>query len=362
MASLKLRKRGEKEYWYARVQRSGKTFEKCIGLKSSISKTEATLRLADFIRDVEAGAVETLKKRVTFEEIWEKALNSIAEVKCWKNSKTIVSWRLSFGVYAFRAFGNKAVSAITRDDVVALLKPIWATKTATASKVRVRMETFFDWAIANGYYSQPNPAVWKGNLDLFLPPKSKVHQEDHHEAPEMDELRKAVRYCLAHPSPASGLLLFVIATVSRVSEARLARPCEIENAVWELPAERRKDGKDEPHRVPLSKLASLALTMRASEGDYLFSADGRKPLALDTARLKLCMILDRKVTVHGIRSTFRDWAAVSGIDFVAAEKALMHSVGSAVTRAYLREDMLDARREIMEKWADALLIAEKHSL
>ena len=84
------------------------------------------------------------------------------------------------------------------------------------------METFFAWAIASGYYSQPNPAVWKGNLDLFLPPKSKVHQGDHHEAPEMDELRKAVRYCLAHPSPASGLLLFVIATVSRVSEARLA--------------------------------------------------------------------------------------------------------------------------------------------
>lgn len=362
MASLKVRKRGEKEYWYARIQRSGKAFEKCIGLKSSISKTEATLRLADFIRDVESGAVETLKRRVTFAQLWEKALACIAEVKCWKNPKTIVSWRLSFGVYACRAFGGKPVSAITRDDIVALLKPIWATKTATASKVRVRMETFFDWAIANGYYSQPNPAVWKGNLDLFLPPKSKVHQEDHHEAPEMDELRKAVRYCLAHPSPASGLLLFVIATVSRVSEARLARPCEIENAVWELPAERRKDGKDEPHRVPLSKLASLALTMRASEGDYLFSADGRKPLALDTARLKLCMILDRKVTVHGIRSTFRDWAAVSGIDFVAAEKALMHAVGSAVTRAYLREDMLDARREIMEKWADALLIAEKHSL
>ena len=98
-----------------------------------------------------------------------------------------------------------------------------------------------------------------------------------------------------------------------------------------------------------------------SDGAYIYSANGMQPLALDTARLKLCMILDRKVTVHGIRSTFRDWAAVSGIDFVAAEKALMHSVGSAVTRAYLREDMLAARREIMEKWADTLLIAEKRS-
>lgn len=325
-----------------------------------MTKTEATLMMADFIREVDVGTVEKVKLRVTFDEVWEKALDSIAEIKCWKNPKTKVSWRLSFGVYASRAFGQKPVSAVDRDDVIAALKPIWAKKTATAAKLRVRLETFFDWARANGFYTRENPAVWKGNLDLFLPPKSKVHQEEHHEAPTIEELRKTVRYCLAHPSPASGLLLFLIATVARVTEARLAKPEEIKGDMWEMPAERRKDGKDEPHRVPISKLASLALAMK-SDGAYIYSANGMQPLALDTARLKLCMILNRKVTVHGIRSTFRDWAAVSNIDFLAAEKALMHSIGNSVTRAYLREDMLEARRSIMERWADELLI-EKRSL
>lgn len=358
--SLRIKKIKGREYWYVRILRSGKYFEKCLGSKESLKKSDATLKMADFIREVEAGTIEKVKLRVTFDEVWEKALDSIAEIKCWKTPTTKVSWRLSFGTYASRAFGCKPVSAINRDDVLAVLKPIWAKKTATASKIRVRLETFFDWARANGYYTKENPAAWKGNLDLFLPPKTKIHQEEHHEAPTLEELRKAVRYCLAHPSPASGLLLFVIATVSRVSEARLAKAEEIKGDVWEMPAEHRKDGKDEPHRVPISKLASLALAMKG-DGNYLYSANERQPLALDTARLKLCMILDRKVTVHGIRSTFRDWAAVSNIDFLAAEKALMHSVGNSVTRAYLREDMLDARRSIMERWADELLI-EKRSL
>lgn len=146
-----------------------------------------------------------------------------------------------------------------------------------------------------------------------------------------------------------------------------------------MPAKRRKDKKPEPMRVPLSTLAKKALEMQ-STGKFLFSTSGKKPLAIDTPRLKLRMMVEKKnereakenkakglemggqkesekrlVTMHGARSTFRDWAAINGIDYVASEKVLSHTVGSTVTQAYLREDMLEARRPIMQQWADLLM-------
>lgn len=348
------------EYWVARVQRDGKVCERSLGCTARIKKAEAQKRLLQFLIEVESGEIKRRNVSHTFNDLWPEALKSIAEVKRWKNPKTEESWRYSFGHYAAQAFGDKQVREIARDDVLAALLPLWTTKTETAGKLRMRLEAFFSWAEVNGHRTASNPALWKGNLEHFLPPLAKVRPVEHHEAPTMDELRKAVAYCISHPSPASGLILFVIATVARVSEARFAQASEIERSTWVMPAERRKDGKGEPHRVPLSKLAEIALAM-SGENRYLFSTTKTKPLAIDTARLKLCMIVGRQVTMHGIRSTFRDWAAVNGIDFVAAEKALSHTVGSAVTQAYLREDMLEVRRPIMQRWADVLM-AETHSL
>lgn len=354
MQNLKVKTVKGKDYWVARAQRGGKTYERSLGAVATTKRADAQRKLLAFLMEIESGEVKRRQKSATFNDLWPKMLASIAEVKRWKSAKTEESWRYSFGHYASAAFGEKPVARITREDVLEVLRPLWATKTETAGKLRMRLEMFFNWAEINGHVSGANPALWKGNLELFLPPLSKVRPVEHHEAPTMDELRKAVAYCMSHPSPASGLLLFVIATVTRVSEARYAERGEIDAGTWVMPANRRKDGKAEPHRVPLSTLAKAALMM-TSRGKYLFSTTGENPLAIDTARLKLCMIVGRPVTVHGIRSTFRDWAAVNGVDFVAAEKALSHAVGTAVTQAYLREDMLEARRPIMQKWADELI-------
>lgn len=348
------------EYWVIRLQREGKKIERCLGRCSTTTKAEANRRLLKVIAELEQNGITSRRKALTFDDLWPQALQNIAEVKRWKNPKTKESWTYSFSHYASKAFGKKRITEITRDDVLTALLPIWTTKTETAGKLRMRLEAFFSWAEVNGHRTASNPALWKGNLEHFLPPLAKVRPVEHHEAPTIEELRKAVYYCISHPSPASGLILFVIATVARVSEARLAQASEIERSTWVMPAERRKDGKGEPHRVPLSKLAEIALAM-SGENKYLFSTTKTKPLAIDTARLKLCMVVGRQVTMHGIRSTFRDWAAVNGIDFVAAEKALSHTVGSTVTRAYLREDMLEVRRPIMQQWAD-LLMVETHSL
>ena len=367
------------EYWVARVQRDGKVCERSLGCTARIKKAEAQKRLLQFLIEVESGEIKRRTKSHTFNDLWPEALKSIAEVKRWKSPKTEESWRYSFSHYAARAFGKKQVKDITREDVLGALTPLWTTKTETAGKLRMRLEAFFSWAEVNGHRTASNPALWKGNLEYFLPPLSKVRPVKHHEAPTIEELREAVRYCLAHPSPASGLVLFLIATGVRVSEARLAKPAEIEGDTWIMPAKRRKDKKPEPMRVPLSTLAKKALAMQ-SAGKFLFSTSGKKPLAIDTPRLKLRMMVEKKnereakenkakglktgeqkesekrlVTMHGARSTFRDWAAINGIDYVASEKVLSHTVGSTVTQAYLREDMLEARRPIMQQWADLLM-------
>ena len=355
MELIRERKVKGRVYLIARAQVGGKVFEKSLGAKDKLTRAEIRLKLAAFMQAVENGGapVEDKSTPESFASLWPRMLDDIAELKQWRNPKSRVARERSLGQYAQDAFGRRIVSSITRDDVLALLKPLWTTKTETAQRLRMRLETFFDWAKVHGFYENENPARWKGNLALFLPAASKVKAVEHHEAPTIDELKKVVAYCLAHPSPVSGFLLFIIATAARVNEARMADAAEIEGDTWIMPAERRKDGKGFPHRVPLSTLAKKALAMAESEG-LLFTATG-KPLAIDSPRLKLRMILNRPVTTHGIRSSFRDWAAVEGVDFIAAEKALSHQVGTAVTQAYLREDMLEARRPIMERWAQALL-------
>lgn len=356
MELLRERKVKGRIYLIARVQEGGKVFEKSLGAKDKLTKAEIRLKLATFVQSVREHGDASLETRQapepTYADLWPRMLDDIAELKQWRNPESRRAWALSLGQYAQAAFGNLRPADIGRDEVLALLKPLWTTKTETAKRLRMRLETFFDWAKVHGFYAGDNPARWKGNLELFLPAASKVRKVAHHEAPTMDELRKTVAYCMEHPCPVSGLILFTIATVARIGESRLATKSEIKKDTWIMPAARRKDGKAFPHRVPLSTLAADALDM-AADGDLLFTATG-KPINIDSPRLKLCTILGRKVTMHGIRSTFRDWAAVEGIDFIAAEKALSHQVGTAVTQAYLREDMLEARRPIMERWAQAL--------
>ena len=355
--TLKLKTVRGAQYWVARFQRNGKAIEKSLGRKDALSKTAAKRKHDALALSLDAGVIPgaPAKKPAcpTFAEAWPEMLSTIAELRKWKNPRSREAWARSLGGYAEDAFGGKRVDVITRDDVLALLKPLWETKTETASRLRMRLEAFFSWAKMMGLTAGDNPAAWAGGLEFLLPSASRVKPVRHHEALTMDELRKVAAYCSAHPSPVSAILLFIIATAARVSEARLAEASEIEGDTWVMPANRRKDGQDFPHRVPLSTLAKEALAMAEKEG-LLFTSDGRRPLALDSPRLKLRAIVGRAVTAHGIRSSFRDWAAVSGVDFVAAEKALSHKVGSQVTQAYLREDMLAARRPIMQQWADAL--------
>ena len=162
--------------------------------------------------------------------------------------------------------------------------------------------------------------------------------------------------CITHKA-----ILFGILTASRTIEFVPARWGEINWAakVWSVPPERRKDKKKEPHRVPLSNQAiELLQSIRGSRimnpNGFIFLSSYGWHISLGTPRIFLQRALLRSVTMHGCRSTFRDWAAENGKNDVVAEKCLMHATGSTVVRAYQRSDLLKLRRVLMQEWADEL--------
>ncbi|MDO4936683.1 MAG: site-specific integrase [Sutterellaceae bacterium] len=275
----------------------------------------------------------------------------IEKVKRWKNAKSYQQWYQSLNDYAMPTLATIRVDKISTNDILNCLEPIWYDKPETANRVRARIGAVMDWCRVRGYCSGVNPASWRGNLDTVLPSRYKIQQPKHHEAPTIQELKTVVEYCMAHPSPVSGALLMVIATATRITEVRGALAEEIIHGIWNIPADRMKAKK--PHRVPLSTLADVALSMAKDKG-LLFTHQG-KQLGSDSPRVKLTMIVGRKVTVHGIRSTFRDWCAREKVPDAVAEKCLAHAYGDKTVQAYFRDDLLDHRKSVMQKWADLML-------
>lgn len=342
--NLYLFEKGKETYYVARYTKNGVAFERSLGNSKVISLRQARKKLGTLL-----DAPEEEKKQVpTFAEILEPALADIKTVKQWKNARSEDQWRNTITTYAVPEIGDIPVDEVTRDDIVKLLKNIWFSKPSTASRLQQRLDAIFGWAIMRGYRTASNPAQWRGNVAFFLPSQSKFARVKHYEAPTIEELRLAVGYCRRNPCSGSGLLLFVVATVCRLSEARMARAGDIRKDYWYVPEENQKTGKED-RRVPLSSLAMEAIKMGASSG-YLFPGV-KGMLSIDTARLKLQDIVGRKVTVHGIRATFRDWCAEEGVPDAVAEKCLSHEWGNEVTSAYYRTDLFEQRYDVLQRWA-----------
>lgn len=236
---------------------------------------------------------------------------------------------------------EKKIAEISRKDVLDVLEPIWEKITATASKLRGRLELIFAYAIAEGLYHEGNPASWKGNLEMNLPPVRKVRKEVHFSSIPHEELKKVIHK--VELSKASGkAVLFGILTATRSCEFTQAQWKEIDfiNKVWNCPTSRRKDGKQEPFRVPLSEQAIFLLKSIERKGSYIFTVTGKFPIGRETARQHVQTVFGKNYTMHGMRATFRDWCAENLIDYVLAEKSLMHSTGNNVVVAYQRSDLL----------------------
>lgn len=287
----------------------------------------------------------------------------------FKNAKHIAQWEMTLKNYA-ATLRPLAVDEVDTEAVLKVLKPIWSTKSVTASRLRGRIERVLDAAKANGHRSGENPARWRGHLVNLLPKKQKLTR-GHHTALPYTELPKFMVKLRARQATAARALEFTILTAARSGEVFNMTWAEIDRAgkVWTVPAGKMK--ADREHRVPLSDRAVEILDEMAAAGadpadpaDYVFPGARRDKV---TKRLRplsgmaMDMLLRRMevdVTVHGFRSTFRDWCGEE-TDFPRelAEAALAHVVGDETERAYRRGDALTKRRKLMDEWAEFCKIA-----
>ena len=274
-----------------------------------------------------------------------------AQSPSWRNPVHHAQWTMTLRDYA-APIREKRVDRIDTADVLKVLKPVWQSKPETASRLRGRIERVLAAAKAEGHRSGENPAAWRGHLDHLLPARQKLTR-GHHAALAFGDLPAFVATLREQDTVAALALEFVILTAARSGEVIGARWCEIDPdaKVWTVPAERMKAGA--VHRVPLSARALAILeTARAFGGEYVFpGARPGKPLS----GMAMAMMLRRMkvgATVHGFRSSFRDWAGeASTFPREVAEAALAHSVGDQTERAYRRGDALEKRRLMMEAWA-----------
>jgi integrase len=237
--------------------------------------------------------------------------------------------------------------------VLSVLRPIWKTKTETATRVRERIEAVLNAATAGGYRTGDNPARWRGHLDNLLPKRSKVAAVEHHAALPYTEIGAFMAELRRDTGIPARALEFVVLTAVRSGEALNAMWDEIDiaNRLWTIPAARMKGGRE--HRVPLSGAAMAIIEAMAKIrfNDCVFPGR-RGPLARTAPFDQLRRMGRAGLTTHGFRSTFRDWAAErTNFPREAAEMALAHTVGDAVERAYRRSDMFEKRRQLADAWA-----------
>lgn len=269
----------------------------------------------------------------------------------WKHQAHRRQWRQTIDDYAVPVLGALNIGDIRTEDVAAVLRPLWLEKHETARRLRARIEAIIHHEFARTGELKLNPADIK--LQRRLLPHVRRTEPRHHEAPTLIELRAL--WPRLQQAPAHLALKWIILTVCRTGEAEKALWSEIDEpgACWTIPL---LHGKTRSHRVPLIEPALTVLREAAdrSKSEYLFPNDHGQPLAQDSLRQRLARMLGRRVTVHGIRATFRTWAEETGKDRVISEMALAHVVESGTVRAYQRADLFEARRRLMQEWWAAL--------
>lgn len=363
---LQVANQGSKS-WVFRYTLAGKAREMGLGPLHTVSLAEARERAAacrkqlldgmDPIEQRNAGrqaAVAAAARVQTFDKCAEQYIE--AHRAGWRNAKHVLQWETTLKTYASPVFGALPVSAVDTSLVMKVLSPIWTSKTETATRLRGRIEKVLAWATVQGLRHGENPARWRDHLDKLLPAPEKVAAVEHHAALPYSRMGEFMALLRAHPGTSARAVELVILTAARTSEVFNATRSEfdLDRAVWTVPKERMKAGRE--HRVPLSD-AALALLRAATpeEGaDYIFPGgkEGR-PLS-NMAGLQLLKRMGfGDYTVHGFRSTFRDWAREqTNFPREVAEAALAHVVKDKTEAAYARGDLLEKRALLMQAWAD----------
>lgn len=356
---LVVTKSGSKN-WSMLFDLAGKRREMGLGPYPAVGLAEARTKAAEARKKIEtatdpfADREEEKPAIPTFKVMADRYI--AAKASEWRNPKHRAQWHMTLDKYA-APLHDKPVGAITVSDILGVLTRVWQKTPETASRLRGRIESVLDAAKAEGWRSGENPAAWKGNLAHLLPKRGKLTR-GHHKAVAFDEMPDLIATLRAAGGMTPIAIEFIALTAVRSGEARLARwgEIDIDAALWVIPARRMKAGRE--HRVPLSAraveiLRGVAPLNTAGDPSALVFPGARKGKPLSDMALSMTFRrLNVDATVHGLRSTFRDWCGeVSTFPREVAEAALAHVVGDKAEQAYRRGDALEKRRAMMAAWA-----------
>ena len=351
--------------WVLRYQLKGQRRDLGLGAYPDVTLARAREKALEARRLVADGIDPLAERKKTKFLKFSDAASALIDSKRrgWKNAKHAAQWSATLNTYAMPKLGDLDVKVIETVDVVAVLKVIWNEKPETASRVRQRIEAVLDYATAIGVRSGDNPARWRGHLDHLLPKPNKVRAVKHHAAMAYGDVPAFMAALALREGVSARALAFTILTAARSGETREMRWAEIDldNSMWIIPAERMKAAKE--HRVPLSDAALRLLGERGDNGDLIFNSDAKpgKPISDMSMTAVLRRMSLNGVTVHGFRSSFRDWAGeTTAFPREVIEAALAHQLKDKAEAAYARGDLLDKRRQLMEAWA-ALITGDKRT-
>lgn len=302
-------------------------------------------------------------RRRTFEQCAQACIEALTPE--WKNAKHAAQWGSTLATYAYPVIGSFPVDQVGTAEVLRVLEPIWTTKTETASRLRGRMEKVLAWATTSKLRSGENPARWKGHLDTVLAKPGKVAKVEHHEALPYQQIGEFMADLRTRDGIGARAVEFAILTAARSGEVRGATWDEIDlaNRVWTIPEGRMKAGKE--HAIPLCDAAvKLLEALPREEGNPLvfLSAKPGRPISDMTLTAVLRRMERQEITVHGFRSTFRDWAGeTTSFPREVIEHALAHQLKDKAEAAYARGTLFGKRRELMATWEKYCATVQKET-
>ena len=366
---LMVRKSGLKT-WVYRYAIDGRTRDMGLGTVSNLNDIAEARKAAGQARlkvkagqdpldvKVEQQAAQKVLRAKTqrFGDVLDDFFASKDKTGYFRTARTQSRWHYNLYTHA-KTLHPLSIDSIETRDVYSVLEPIWLTKTETASRTRLYIEAVLAWAKTMGLRSDPNPAVWRNNLDQLLTPKERVSPSKNHPAMPWQDVPEFIRRLRILDWPSAKLLEFIILTASRSGEARgaLWEEVDLDRSVWEISAERMKMKR--PHMMPICDDLK-AILLRQSKlriNEFVFpNLRTGKQFSYNAPMTSLKKLGHDDVTTHGFRSSFKTWA-LEGTNFPtqAIEFALSHETRNTVERAYVRGNkMLEKRREVMKAWGD----------
>lgn len=353
----------QRKYWIFRFSHSGKQHNISLGPFPALGIAEARLKAQQERDKLETGINPAEQRKLSVinkskdiprphKTLFKDFAQNFVESKRaeWTNQKHGDQWIYTLEEFAFPTIGDKPIDEIETQDILDVLEPIWVTKTETAARLRGRIELILAAATTRKLRNGMNPALWRGHLQTILSAPSRLKKVEHHKALPYEEVPKFISRLRQIDKIGAIALEFLILNASRTGEVIDGRRDEIAADIWTIPATRMKAKKE--HRVPLCKRSlELLAIAKAMDPDsiYLFSRNGKR-----LSNMAMPMMLRRlgiDATVHGFRSSFRDWVSEeTNHPSEVAEMALAHAIANKVEAAYRRKDLLERRRLLLNDW------------